>query len=294
MQLADRHPAVNRRSDLYPWRIAATGFSFLVFGLGGLAMGYLVFPVLALATPDRELRTRRCRLVVHYSFRGFISMMKVLGVLTYEVHGAAELEHPGVEQPGVEQPGVEQPGVEQSGVEQPGVEQPGALVVANHPSLIDIVFLIAMIPNASCIVKSDLYRNPFTRGPVSWAGYVPNNAPQQLLDDCTRQIDTGATLVVFPEGTRSVPGRPAKFRRGAAYLWLRTRCPLRLASIAVNPSTLAKHERWYQIPHRRPHWRLDIHPAEALEVANSMRRADLTARELNRRWQSYFEQETWA
>ncbi|WP_116367595.1 lysophospholipid acyltransferase family protein [Parahaliea mediterranea] len=247
------------RQDGFYWRVAATGTSFALFGLGGLVLGYVIFPVVSLLAPDRDTAVRRCRGLIHHSFRLFIGFMKGAGVLTWDVQGAAELR------------------------------TPGQLVVANHPTLIDIVFLISMIPDATCIVKSDLYRNPFTRGPVRLAGYVANDSPEQLLRDGAAAIDSGTTLVVFPEGSRSVGSDLLTFRRGAAYLWLAARCPLRLVTITASPPTLAKGEKWYQIPHRRPHFHLAVRQWQAAEQAQPP--AGSSARDVTREWQQYFHHE---
>ena len=36
------------------------------------------------------------------------------------------------------------------------LNRPGQLILANHPTLIDIVFLLSRIPVASCIVKKKI------------------------------------------------------------------------------------------------------------------------------------------
>jgi len=187
--------------------------------------------------------------------------MRSLGVLTLEVEG------------------------------KPKLEQGGLLVIANHPTLIDIVFLISMIPNATCIVKAGLYRNVFTRGPVRWAGYVPNNSTEQLLADCARELAGGASMVIFPEGSRSVAQSALRFKRGAAYLWQRARCDVALVTIVSNPPTLAKHEKWYQIPPVRPHFKLVITADEEIAPAGGEGRASIEARVLTRHWQDHFEKE---
>ncbi len=252
---------MSRREDFYWWRLLATGFSFAVFGIGGLILGYVIFPLVALISPDHVQRTKRCRLFIHYSFRLFIGIMRGLGVLSWEARGVNKLAGKGV------------------------------LVVANHPTLIDVVFLISLMPDASCIIKSALYRNIFARGPVSWAGYIPNDTPEQLLEDCSAELRRGTSLVVFPEGTRSVKGRPLRFRRGAAYIWLETQCELVLATIASSPPTLSKQEKWFQIPARRPHFSVVLRKSDEAMLVCPMAAAQNDARQLNRHWQSYFEQE---
>ena len=43
----------------YVWRVGATGFSFASFGLGGVAIGSLIAPLVKLSSADLELRKQR-------------------------------------------------------------------------------------------------------------------------------------------------------------------------------------------------------------------------------------------
>lgn len=261
MLLEPRVSRMMSTRDCYYWRVLGTGLSFTVFGIGGLILGLIIFPLVALFSLNQDKRNRRCRLLVHHSFRLFVGLMKHLGVLTYSIHGAEALKGEGM------------------------------LVVANHPTLIDIVFLISLIPNASCIVKADLFRNVFTRGPVSWAGYIANNAPEELLDDCVAQIQDGANLVVFPEGTRTVPEEALRFKRGAAYIWLRSDCKLALATLSSEPPTLAKNTKWYRVPERRFHYSMTVRTADEPAIAGVMPSSNQDARRVNRLLQDYFQKE---
>ena len=247
--------------DFYYWRIFATGASFSLFGLGGVVLGFLVFPLISLLSSTRELSVRRCRYMVSRGFAFFVWFMKTFGVLTWEVEGRELLE------------------------------QPGALVVANHPTLIDIVFIISMIPNASSIVKPSLHKNVVTRGPVSRAAYVASDEPETLIGDCVDSLANGASLVIFPEGTRSVKGRALRFRRGAAHVQKRSCCPVLFVRISSVPPTLAKHEKWYQIPASRPHFKLVVErDQEALrDMTYDGPAAD--PRVITRRWLDYFSNE---
>ena len=108
----------------HTWRLIGTGFSFSAFGLGALLITATLFPVIHLLSFSRRRANRNCQYVVHLSFRLFIWMMKTLGVLTYDISGAEKLNH----------------------------HEP-SLVIANHPSLIDVVFIISMLPTSLCVVK---------------------------------------------------------------------------------------------------------------------------------------------
>ncbi|MBL8322317.1 MAG: 1-acyl-sn-glycerol-3-phosphate acyltransferase, partial [Acinetobacter sp.] len=43
----------------YAWRVGATGFSFASFGLGGVAIGSLIAPMVKLSSQDPEVRKQR-------------------------------------------------------------------------------------------------------------------------------------------------------------------------------------------------------------------------------------------
>jgi 1-acyl-sn-glycerol-3-phosphate acyltransferase len=132
------------------------------------------------------------------------------------------------------------------------------LVVANHPSLVDVVALIGLYPNACCIIKKQVWDNPFMHRVVKAAGYIPNDEPQYLLENCAASIARGDVIIIFPEGTRTVPGQEMNLQRGAAHIALRLNCPIRTVQIEVNPTTLTKNLPWYVIPDRRSDFNLCI------------------------------------
>ncbi len=189
--------------------------------MGGLVLRVLVFPLMQLVVRDPMRRRRVVRRTVQRSFAGFVELMRFLGVLRYEIHGRERLQRDGL------------------------------LVVANHPTLIDVVFLIAQMPNADCIVKSALLRNPFMRGPLTAAGYVFNDSGAGLIEDCVEAVRRGGNLVIFPEGTRTRRGEPLKLQRGAAHVALRGSFDVTPVRIRCTPMTLGKGEKWYRVPPRR-------------------------------------------
>src|SRR5690349_3918929 len=73
------------------WRVLATGTSFALFGIGGLLLRVLAFPLLALCIRERTRRVRAARGLIRLSFRAFVGIMRLLGVLRYEVHGLHKL-----------------------------------------------------------------------------------------------------------------------------------------------------------------------------------------------------------
>jgi 1-acyl-sn-glycerol-3-phosphate acyltransferase len=220
-------PAV-KRTDFYWLRLVGTGLWFLVFGLVTFVLGFVVLPIIRLLTPERSRRQRRSRAVLGAGMRSFIHGVNDLRFIDFEFVGREKLG------------------------------QPGQLIVANHPTLIDVCFLLGFTPTASCIVKASHFRNPITRGAVIGAGYIPNAPTEDMIHAAEAALREGETLLMFPEGTRTVPGKPLAMQRGAANVALRAARVLTPVYISCEPSTLTKNLPWYRIPRSRPKWTLRV------------------------------------
>ncbi|WP_249678198.1 lysophospholipid acyltransferase family protein [Pseudomonas abieticivorans] len=249
---------VNKRRDGYLWRLLATAASFALFGLGGLCLRVLVFPLLACLPGDKQAHRQRARRVVSQLFWVFIRFMARTGVLTYEVEGADKLG------------------------------RPGQMIIANHPSLIDVVFLIGLVRNANCVVKQSLWQNPFMHGAVREADYISNDGSMDMLDAAADALQGGQTLIIFPEGTRTEPGQPPAFHRGAAAIALRGARIITPVTIKVSPTTLTKAEPWYRIPHRRVHFSLRVGADIDTYAFAALGPAPQASRKLNEHLHHYF------
>ena len=242
------------------WRFVGTALSFLIFGIGGLIIP-IILPLIYLLPGNDQCRRKRGRTLIHHAFRTYIRIMKGLGVLTYEIEQIENLN--------------------------------GAkLILANHPCLIDVVFLLALIPNSSCVVKGRLLKNPFTRGPVKAAGYILNEEGEDVIGAASRLFEEGQSLIIFPEGTRTTPGKDLDFKRGAAQIALRTGADITPVIITCTPTTLTKQDRWYHVPKKRVHLHLRVN--ETLPVSpyiNSQAAAPIQARRLTSDLQGYFTKE---
>lgn len=246
-----------------PWRILATGLCFATFGLGGLLLGLIVFPPLFVLVRARARRAELARAAIHRCFAAFIEMMRRVGVLRYDIIGSERLQRRGL------------------------------LILATHPTLIDVVFLISLIEHAVCVVKAPLKRNPFTRGPVMAAGYICNDAPEGVIDDCQAALDEGGNLLVFPEGTRTAEDGIIRLRRGAAQIALRCRRDITPVTVSCVPRSLTKRERWYQVPVRPMHFRIEVLDDIAIGAfADDAVPEALAARRLTEHLTRYFTSET--
>jgi 1-acyl-sn-glycerol-3-phosphate acyltransferase len=155
---------------------------------------------------------------VHRCFRAYLALLEAIGVIRIRVHGAEELR------------------------------QPGQLVVANHPTLLDAVFLISLMPQADCVAKQATWSNPFMRGVANATGYLSNDLGVALVDACAERLAAGRSVLLFPEGTRSPRGGLGPFQRGAMHVALRSGRPLRTVVLTCSPPALLRGRRWYEMP----------------------------------------------
>ncbi len=213
------------RSVVRYWRVFGTGLSFVAVGVGGV----FVFPMLNLIVRNPQRRSLIARQVIRFTFRCIVALMRTMGVFRYEICGLERLERHGL------------------------------LILANHPTLIDIVFLMAFVKRADCIVKSRLWRNPFTQATVRAAAYVRNDDHGiQLIEDCVAALRRGSNLIIFHEGTRTPASGSITLKRGAANIAVRAPCNVTPVLIRCAPPMLVKGGKWWRLPSRPSHFSIEV------------------------------------
>ncbi len=156
------------------WLPVGYYFSWALFGLGGLALNLACVPLLL--CPGRERHGARIRASSRRMFEYWLLWMNYSGVIL----------------------------VTWRGFDRP--LQAGTVYVANHPSLVDAPFLLARLPDAVCIFKPAILRNPFLAPTALMSGYVAGDRGVDLIREAAQQVADGKSLLIFPEGTRTRPG----------------------------------------------------------------------------------------
>jgi 1-acyl-sn-glycerol-3-phosphate acyltransferase len=136
--------------------------------------------------------------------------------------------------------------------------RPGQLIIANHPTLIDVVFIVAFTPAPACVVKAAMFANPFTRNVVRAAGYIRNAPTDEMIERSVAALRSGDALVMFPEGTRTRAGQPLAFHRGAASVAVQGAKVLTPIYIHVDQPLLNKALPWYKVPPRVPRFSIRV------------------------------------
>ncbi len=94
-----------------------------------------------------------------------------------------------------------------------------AVIIANHQSFIDILLLLSTTPKIVMVTNSWVWNSPFFGWIVKYADFHHSaDGYETLAKNLKERIDEGYSVVVFPEGTRSVDCSIQRFHKGAFYL----------------------------------------------------------------------------
>lgn len=135
----------------------------------------------------------------------------------------------------------------------PLADERGLIIVANHPSLLDALMLVAELPRSACVMKASLARNPFLGPGARLARYVRNDSPRRMVREAVDDLRAGGQLVLFPEGTRTTRNPINPLQLGFAAIARRAGVPVQVVFIDTTSPYLAKG--W-------PLWRLPPLPIE--------------------------------
>ncbi|NUP11401.1 MAG: 1-acyl-sn-glycerol-3-phosphate acyltransferase [Polyangiaceae bacterium] len=121
-------------------------------------------------------------------------------------------------------------GVTVVGRERAPIGQP-AIYVSNHESMVDILAIFSARLPALWVSKVENFYTPvlgwnmYLNGYISLKrGYLPSI--MKMVRNCIKTLDSGRSLIVFPEGTRSEDGNLRPFYRGAFMLAARAKVPV--------------------------------------------------------------------
>jgi len=208
-----------------PVRVLLTGSAFLLFGAGACFLSWITVPWTALQTRgDPVRRARRCRAAISGALRFHVAYMRFCRLIDYDpasIHAR--------------------------------LPSGPFVLVANHPTLIDAVLLLAAHPSICCVVKGDLFRSPVIGRLLLSAGHINAGdglagAGATVARAALDRLQGGNPVLVFPEGTRSPTGGLGRFKIGGFQIASWAGVPLVPVLIRASPPTLMRGIPWYTVP----------------------------------------------
>lgn len=124
------------------------------------------------------------------------------------------------------------------------------IYMSNHQSNFDILAVFAGLPGQfRWLAKEELFRIPLFGLTMRRAGYIPLDRSDrqkaiQGMGAAARRIAAGASVMIFPEGTRSPDGSLLPFKKGGFILALESQVPIVPIVIRGSCKIMPKHSRW--------------------------------------------------
>ena len=199
------------------WRSFVVLFSFVFFGAGSLFLGLVFFPVVSLFMKGEEKRNYLCN-VVHKTWRFFTNFIEKNGSIKLNVSekDLAYLR-----------------------------SLRGKIIVSNHPSYIDILLIIGLIPNTLCMAKKELKKNLVMSNIVSSLYLINDEDKEKLKKEADEVLKQGYNIVIFPTGTRTLEGEDMKLHKGAAMIAINSDAEIVPLHISCDYKFLAKNQKIY-------------------------------------------------
>jgi 1-acyl-sn-glycerol-3-phosphate acyltransferase len=127
-------------------------------------------------------------------------------------------------------------------------DERGLIVVANHPSLLDALMLVARLPRSACVMKAELMRNVFLGAGARLARYIRNDSPRGMIRVAVNDLRQGGQLVLFPEGTRTTRRPINPFRPGVTLIAKLADAPIQTVFIDTDSPYLGKGWPLWRLP----------------------------------------------
>ncbi len=181
----------------------------IIFAIGALVIGLIIIPGSSLFFKGIE-KKRYCANIIHKSWKFFTVIMQKSGSISVEIsEDFSDIK--------------------------------GKIIVANHPSLIDIVLLIGLIPNSLCFAKKALLKNPVMHNIVKTLYIINDISPEELKTQSSEALKNGFNIVIFPSGTRTRQGEDFQIHKGAAQIAIDTKTDIVPVNIELDYPLLIKN-----------------------------------------------------
>lgn len=137
------------------------------------------------------------------------------------------------------------------------------IFISNHQSHLDLVLILLMNPKIIALTNNWVWNSPFFGALVRYAGFYPAFMGLGYgVEKIEQKVQEGYSILIFPEGNRSVDGSIRRFHQGAFYLANKLGLDLQPLIIHGAMQSLAKNEFFLKSGHITLTFydRIKVHP----------------------------------
>ena len=168
------------------WNLVKTLFSFIVFLTGTILLSLTGFFLITLGGKS-EKQKYRFHLCLYATMRILCKMMIQIPFRILNPHGET-------------------------------FEKPG-IVISNHQSHLDLLYTLALTPKLVVLTNKWVWNSPFYGWILRYADFIPvADGIENHMDKLEKIVESGYSILIFPEGTRSADCSILRFHKGAFYL----------------------------------------------------------------------------
>jgi 1-acyl-sn-glycerol-3-phosphate acyltransferase len=120
------------------------------------------------------------------------------------------------------------------------------VIISNHESIMDILLLNCLRYRFCWISKIENLNRPVLAWYLKMARYITidrgnKESKEDMIEKCYNRLMGGTSIMMFPEGTRSINGEIGFFKRGAFQLAISAKKPILPVLIDGTGKVLPKH-----------------------------------------------------
>lgn len=164
-------------------------FCIAFLGIGAVILRYtvMIFPMVFIKDEDKKFKT--CSVILRKSWIFYLGILKFFRIAEIHIEDLDKIK-----------------------------SIKNSIIISTHPSLLDIVILIANIPYTTCFAAEKIGRNPFFKPMADLLFVLESRNIDEWLEKSLMFLNRGFNIVIFPMGGRHQLHEHPKIRKGAMLL----------------------------------------------------------------------------
>ena len=186
---------------------------FALFGAGSVVVGLIIFPLINLFSKNKKQKYSK---IIHISWNIFLKLITKTKMIKLNIQNFEEIKN-----------------------------IKNSIIVSTHPSYIDVLIILALIPKTTCFVAPKISRNCFFKNIAKSMFLISGNPLETIIKDAKEALNEGFNVLIFPMGTRHKKNEFPKIKKGAATIALETKRNIAVLKMTTNEDFLQVNQPFY-------------------------------------------------